>query len=92
MNLLETVSAAIAEWPAPSARQDDIVVPTHCLYPSNGVVHVYVSGGDSTFKVTDGGGAFDEDSSRGTLLHEDVSIVRAAAKPMGLDVSQSGIF
>ena len=72
-------------------RPLDIVVPTHCLYPSNGIVNVYVSGGAAAFKVTDGGGALSEYLSGGGKTSEDFAYLRAAARPNGLDVSSDGV-
>ena len=60
MTILATVSNAMGGWPPIRKAQDGVVVPTHCLYPSNGIVYVYVVGGDNTFTVHDGGDALDE--------------------------------
>ncbi len=65
----------------------DVVVPTHCLYPSNGIVRVYVSGGQDEFKVHDGGGALDELEAGGGWTSDDLYIVRNAARAQGLDVT-----
>jgi hypothetical protein len=91
MTLLDTVATAIQGWPCPSQRGHDIAVPTHCLYPSNGIVYAYVSGGSSTFKVTDGGGAIQEFLSGNGNSHEEMAILRAASKPQGLLVSEGGL-
>ena len=37
-----------------------MVVPTHCLYPSNSMVGVLIEGGNEEFTVSDDGRAFDE--------------------------------
>ena len=44
-----------------------MVVPTHCRYPSNGVVQVEVEGGGDSFRVHDNGRAFDEFQSSGLV-------------------------
>lgn len=90
MTLLDTVVDVVRGWPVASQRHHDVAVPTHCLYPSNGVVYAYVSGGNSTFKVTDGGGALREFLSGNGSTREEMAILRAVAKPQGLLVSEAG--
>jgi hypothetical protein len=91
VSLAEDISGALGSWPIPSDRSGAVVVPTHCLYPSNSVVSVYVSGGASEFKVTDGGGALKEFLSGGGQTYEDIAVLKSAARPMGLLVSDAGI-
>ncbi len=74
-------------------------MPTHCLYPSNGVVRVYVSGGGvmfvsdgrAEFKVHDGGGALDEFEAGGGYVLDEVSIIRGIARAQGLNATNEGV-
>lgn len=81
MTLLMTVTEAMKGWPSLVERRGSVVVPTHCLYPSNGVVRVYVSGGANTFKVHDNGGARSSD---------DMHILRSVARAQGLETTPDG--
>jgi len=47
-----------------------IAVPTHCLYPSNKAVTVYVTGGPTGSRVSDEGGALDELSAHGRSISD----------------------
>ena len=44
---------------------DGVCVTTHCMYPSNGLVQVYVRGGSNYVVVSDDGGALSEAMSAG---------------------------
>jgi hypothetical protein len=90
VTLLATVREAISGWPAPLKARDGVTVPTHCLYPSNAIVRVHVSGGITIFRVHDGGGAIDELESSGARNSDDMHIVRSAARAQGLDVTPEG--
>lgn len=90
MNLREIVCAALESWPGPAERQNCVVVPTHCIYPSNQIVSVIVSGREREFVVTDQGGALDELISGGGRTFEDLRILRDAAKSQGLSVTDNG--
>ena len=87
MTTVDTVRAALAGWPAPRLDAGSVVVPTHCLYPSNGIVHVYVEGGLREFVVHDNGDAYDQLHSMGG--HEPVPghLIRAVVRQNGLLVS-----
>lgn len=90
MSLLETVSCALKTWPGIVSETDGIAVPTHCLYPSNGIVNVFVIGGERKFQVSDGGGALEEFKGSGGSTYNDLSVIRSIAKAHGLEVSKSG--
>ena len=95
---LETIERALSGWPRPRQVGSEIAVPTHCLYPSNGVVRVYVSGGQPVFmsdgkaelKVHDGGGAIDELPAVTNDMNETIRIIRGVARAQGLDVTDNG--
>jgi hypothetical protein len=90
MTLVETTVEALGRWPSPTLGKDFVTVPTHCIYPSNGIVHVYVSGGNSEFKVHDGSGALDELEAGGGNTYDDIYILRNIAKEHGLHATSTG--
>ena len=49
----------------PLDDESGVVVTTHCMYPSNGLVKVLVRGGESTIVATDDGGAMEEATAAG---------------------------
>lgn len=91
MSIDETVRSAMAKWPGPEISGSRIAVHTHCLYPSNGVVVVFVEGGFQQFQVHDDGGALDELISSGGGLRDAVRILRGVAGRQGLLVSDTGV-
>ena len=42
MTVRDAVKARMAKWPGISEDEGRVLVPTHCLYPSHGVVTVIV--------------------------------------------------
>jgi hypothetical protein len=45
--------------------EDGVLVTTHCMYPSNGLVRVTIQGGQNVIVATDGGGAMEEATGAG---------------------------
>ena len=69
MMITDVVMSAVDGWPRVFEQDGEVVVPTHCLYPSNGSVSVSVCpaiGGN--YLLTDRGGAYDELGSSGSRL------------------------
>ena len=91
MTIAEVVGHALASWPGLMLRPDGLSVPTHCLYPSNSIVHVHVAGGAESFQLTDMGGALNEFESTGSTTYNDVAIIRSIAKGHGLLTTDKGI-
>ena len=89
MSTLDAVRAALLEWPTASVVGPSVVVPTHCLYPSNGIVNVYVEEGRELFLVHDDGGAFDQLHAAGGYEASPMSIIRNAVRRKGLAVSDN---
>jgi hypothetical protein len=79
----------LASWPAPELTSDGIVVPTHCLYPSNSVVNVKVEGHENFF-VHDQGGAMDEMEAACAPVPNAARLIVHIVRPYGLDVSKEG--
>jgi hypothetical protein len=92
MTLLEKINLALAQWPRPrEAANNSVIVPTHCLYPSNGVVEVQVFGGTDAFVVTDRGGAVDLlEMSGGESQPRVAKIVANLARRSGLTTDRNG--
>lgn len=59
-NASEICSHMNVASPCVEMEDGDVVVNTHCMYPSNGSVQVYVSEVPTGFVVSDGGGAMRE--------------------------------
>lgn len=89
MMIEDVVMSAMGEWPRVFEQDGEIIVPTHCLYPSNGSVTVSVCpaiGGH--YLVTDRGGAYDEVGSSGSRLAPFVAarMIKHLASGYGLTV------
>jgi hypothetical protein len=91
MTVRDVVSAAMTKWPKASEDEGRVLVPTHCLYPSNGVVSVIVEGGADTFRVHDDGSALDELDSAGGIVSYPIAVIRAATRRLGVEVSDAGV-
>jgi hypothetical protein len=63
-----------------------VAVPTLCLYPSNGTVTVYVTGGTRECIVSDGGGAIDEIAAHGLPVVDSPRLLKPFCKSRGLVV------
>jgi len=87
----DTVIASMAKWPEIQEVEGRVLVPTHCLYPSNGVVTVMVEGGAASFRVHDGGAALDELETSGGIVPHPISIMRSATRRQGVRVSDVGV-
>jgi hypothetical protein len=91
MSIHDGVRQALAVWPNPIFGEGRVVVPTHCLYPSNGIINAIVEGGSREYRVHDDGGALDEFESSGGRLRDGLPILRIVAARQGLSVSNFGI-
>jgi hypothetical protein len=91
MTLLSTVRLALSAWPEARLIGSSVLVPTHCLYPSGGVVSVRVDGGVDTFGISDGAGAVEVLEGAGGHDMPNISrIVRSLAKRNNLLVDRQG--
>lgn len=80
MNIVEAVKDALNTVSFIQETGGGVRVATHCMYPSNGLVSVFVRGGENTFVVSDEGGAIRELTSSGVdLQHSSKSIYHLAA-------------
>jgi hypothetical protein len=95
MNIQDSVTNALANWPRSSVEDGQVLVPTHCLYPSNSTVTVWVGAGTGSYIVHDNRGALDELSSAGTQDRHSVVystfMVQHIIKAFGLSMDESGL-
>ncbi len=95
MNLRERVASSLADWPSLSEEDNHILVPTHCLYPSNSSVIVWVGRAMDSFIVHDNRGAFDEVSSSGVLDRHSIVystfMVKHVVDAFGLAIDATGL-
>lgn len=66
-----------------------ILVPTHCLYPSNAPVVVEIAGA-TQFTVSDKGGAIDTIAAHGIQITSPARVLQPYAEKYGLRVSNDG--
>jgi hypothetical protein len=95
MKIYYGVESALSKWPRLSEEDGHVLVPTHCLYPSNSAVTVWVGPGAGAYVVHDNRGALDELSSAGTedrhsLLYS-TFMVQHIVKRFGLSIDESGL-
>jgi hypothetical protein len=91
MSTLDVVNATMRLWPSASALGNSVVVPTHCIYPSNSSVLVTVDGGAEHFIAHDNGGACDEVESIGVILPRIERLVSHIVLPQGLEIENGVI-
>lgn len=91
MNTLLVIQNALTKWSGPEVRDQVVMVPTHCLYPSNSVVRVAVTGGQDRFVVDDAGGAFAELYASVPAASDLSKQIANVAKPFGLRMSSKGV-
>lgn len=85
------IRGVMSRWPEVTDDDQRVIVPTHCLYPSNGIVKVVVEGGRDAFRVHDDGGAFTEFSTSGRVPEVPSATIRFIAARQGLMVTKQGI-
>lgn len=67
-------------------------IATHCLYPSNQTVTVYVSGGKNEIMVSDGGGSADVMTHHGCNIPNMDKFLSRFCRPKGLKVKNGEIY
>lgn len=87
----DSVIGSMANWPGVSDDEGRVVVPTHCLYPSHGVVTVIVDGGADSFRVHDDGAALDELEAASGIMANPMAAMRSAVRHHGVMVSDKGV-
>lgn len=87
---MDAVKAALDGWPQPRFEAGTVVVPTHCLYPSNGVVNVYVDGRETDFLVHDRGAAIEQLHAAIGMEAIPNSFIYGPARRRGVQVAKDG--
>lgn len=90
MTDINAVKKSVSEWMEPKVYGEWVVVPTTCAYPSNRTVLMYLSGGQETVHVYDGGGALDELDGSGNHGMDSVKLLKGFARRAGLTIDQRG--
>ncbi len=82
----------LAEVATLKPHLDGILVTTHCMYPSNGLVRVLVRGGPNSFVISDEGGAIDEAISAGIPVTQSDGLLAHHVRDQGLFFKGGVIF
>lgn len=72
--------------------EDGVMVTTHCMYPSNGLVRVAVRGRGSTVVVSDEGAAFGEALAAGVPVRDYDRTLGKMVREQGLILNGSVIY
>lgn len=91
MTLLEVVRHELNDFFRLKSTQDGVRVPTHCFYPSNSFVQVIVRGGESSFYVSDDGGAIHEIESAGAEIRNPDKLLKNIVIQHGLRIEKGVI-
>jgi hypothetical protein len=84
------VTRGLAEIASVKEVADGLLVTTHCMYPSNGLVQVKVSGGIRTVVASDEGGAISEATAAGIPMHD--RALNHLVKDQGLFIREGVVF
>jgi len=91
MSLMNIISAGMAQFQKGTPVSDGIAVSTHCLYPSNATVVVFVRGGEHEYVVMDDGRAFREAATAGAELGKSIKKYERIVAKQGLILSNGVI-
>ncbi len=86
----DSLLSEIANFTAPYADGNSLVVPTLNTYPSNSMVQVFVEGGKRSFVISDGGGAAKTLSEAGYLGHAGPRFLTDHVRGTDVSVSKAG--
>jgi hypothetical protein len=90
-HLMTLVTRGLNEIASVKAIDDGVVITTHCMYPSNGLVRVTIRGGESTIVATDDGGAMEEATAAGIPFKDYNRQLAYVVKEHGLTISDGVI-
>jgi hypothetical protein len=91
-DLMTVVGDGLSELASIKRVDDGIVVTTHCMYPSNGLIRVTVRGGGDTIVASDEGGALGEALSAGIEVKNFDRALSHLVKDHGLRLRESVIY
>jgi hypothetical protein len=90
--LRELIERDLAKVASIKPVHDGVLVTTHCMYPSNGLVRVMVRGGESTVVASDEGGALEEATAAGIPLKDYNRQLAYLIKDHGLSITEGVIY
>lgn len=91
-NLLTLTKRGLEEAAGIKLVGDDVIVTTHCMYPSNGLVKVTLRGGDATVVASDEGAATGEALSAGVVVRDYDRSLTSLIKDQGLIIRDGVIY
>jgi hypothetical protein len=89
---MTVVNGGLAELASIERVDDGVVVTTHCMYPSNGLVRVTVRGSGDTIVASDEGGAMGEALSAGIEVRNYDRALGHLVRDHGLKLRDSVIY
>lgn len=92
MNIAEIVRNALSEVSSLEETRNGVRVTTHCIYPSNSLVSVFVIGGENTFVVSDEGRAISELSCSGVDLQHSKRAISNFSASQGVEYKKGVIY
>ena len=90
-HLMTLVTHGLNEIASVKVIDDGLVVTTHCMYPSNGLVRITIRGGENTIVATDEGGAMEEATAAGIPFNDYNRQLAHVVKGHGLSISDGVI-
>jgi len=91
-HLLSLIKRGLDKAAAITAADDGVLVTTHCMYPSNGLVQVTMRGGGNTVVASDEGGALGEALSAGVPVRDFDRGLTSLVKDQGLKIKDGIIY
>lgn len=91
-HLMSLIRRGLDETATIAVAENDVIVTTHCMYPSNGLVKVTLRGGDNTVVASDEGGALGEALSAGVVVRDYDRSLGALVKDQGLKIKGGVIY
>jgi hypothetical protein len=91
-DLMMLASKGLSQLASISPVEDGILVKTHCMYPSNGLVNVTVRGSGETIVASDEGGAMGEALAAGIDVRNYDRTLASIVREQGLFIRDSVIY
>ena len=91
-NLITLACTGLSQLAPLEQTEDGLVVTTHCMYPSNGLVRGTVHGGVETIVASDEGGAFGEALAAGIEVKNYDRALGHLVREQGLIIRDSVIY
>lgn len=92
MIFMNQITANLSKMCGTKELSDGFRITTNCMYPSNGLVRVYVKGGENRVVISDEGEAVGEGTAAGIIMKDADKILRSNIKNRGLSIKDGVIF